>query len=59
MRRDALTQPQRFVAFLANTGIFYLLYVCATGHWYVTGNGETLWLASAVGWWTLGLLSAP
>ncbi len=59
MRRDALTQPQRFVAFLANTAIFYLLYVWATGHWYVTGSGETLWLASAVGWWTLGLLSAP
>lgn len=59
MKRDALTQPQRFVAFLANTAIFYLLYVWATEHWYVTGNGETLWLASAVGWWTLGLLSAP
>lgn len=59
MKRDTLTQPQRFMAFVANTLIFYFAYVWATGHWYVTGNGETLWLASAVGWWTLGLLSAP
>ena len=59
MKRDALTQPQRFVAFVLNTAIFYFAYIWATGHWHVTGNGETLWLASAVAWWTLGLLSAP
>ena len=59
MKRDELTQPQRFVAFVLNTAVFYFTYVWATGHWYVTGNGETLWLASAVAWWTLGLLSAP
>lgn len=59
MRRDALTQPQRFLAFVVNTSVFYFIYVWATGHWYVTGSGETLWLASAVAWWTLGLLSAP
>lgn len=59
MKRDALSQPQRFLAFLANTAIFYFVYVWATDHWNVTGSGETLWLASAVAWWTLGLLSAP
>lgn len=59
MKRDGLTQPQRFFAFALNSVVFYLVYVWATGHWHVTGSGETLWLASAVAWWTLGLLSAP
>lgn len=59
MARGGLSQTQRFLAFLANISLFYFVYVWATGNWYVTGGGETLWLASAVGWWTLGLLSAP
>jgi len=59
MKRDALTQPERFFVFVANTAIFYSIYVWSTGHWHITGSGETLWFASAVAWWTLGLLSAP
>lgn len=59
MNSNALSQPQRFWAFLLNSAIFYLVYVWATGHWHLTGGGETLWLMSGVAWWTLGLLSAP
>lgn len=59
MYQTSLTQRQRFLAFFFNLMIFYAFYVWATGHYYLTGGGETLWLASAVGWWTLGLISAP
>ena len=59
MDRNSLTQRQRFFVFCVNSMIFYAFYVWATGHYYLTGGGETLWLASAVGWWTLGLISAP
>jgi uncharacterized protein len=59
MKRDELSQPQRFATFSINCAIFYLAYVWATGHWSLTGGGETLWFASAIAWWTLGLLSAP
>lgn len=59
MKRGEPSQTQRFIAFLANSLLFYFVYVWATNHWYVTGGGETLWLASAVSWWILGLLSAP
>ena len=58
-RPDGLSQPQRVAAFFINCAIFYGAYVWATGHAYITGGGETLWLASALAWWTLGLLSAP
>lgn len=59
MRADDISQPQRFIAFVANCAIFYAGYVWATGHYYLTGGGETLWFVSAIAWWTLGLLSAP
>jgi len=59
MKKDDLTQPQRILSFFINSLIFYGVYVGVTGHWNVTGSGETLWLASAIAWWTLGLLSAP
>lgn len=57
--RGTLSQPQRFVVFVVNCLIFYGLFVWATGGWSIPGSGESLWLLSAVAWWTLGLLSAP
>jgi hypothetical protein len=54
-----LSQPKRFIAFGLNTASFYLLYAWSLDHWYLTDGGESLWFASAVGWWALGLLSAP
>jgi uncharacterized protein len=57
--RSALSQTQRFVVFGVNCLIFYALFVWAAERWSVPGSGESLWLLSAIGWWTLGLLSAP
>lgn len=54
-----LRQKWRFAAFALNSAIFYGAYVGVTGHWYLTGGGETLWLLSALGLWGLGLISAP
>lgn len=54
-----LRQKWRFIAVAINGAIFYAAYVCATGHWYLTGGGETLWFLAAVGLWTLSLISAP
>lgn len=54
-----LRQRWRFVVFALNTAVFYAAYVWATGHWYITGGGETLWLLSGVGLWGLSLISAP
>lgn len=54
-----LSQAQRFVVFGTNCLIFYGLFVWAAGRWSVPGSGKSLWLLSAIGWWTLGLLSAP
>ncbi len=55
----SLSQRERFFVFGLNTGALYLLYVWATGHWFLSDGGETLWLGAAVGWWALSLLSAP
>lgn len=57
--KGTLSQPQRFVVFAINCLIFYFLFVWAAQRWTIPGSGESLWLLSAIGWWTLGLLSAP
>jgi hypothetical protein len=54
-----LSQSRRFIAFGLNSAAFYLLYAWAKGSWTITDGGETLWFASALGWWALSLLSAP
>lgn len=54
-----LRQKWRFVSFALNSAIFYAAYVWVTGHWHLTGGGETLWLLSALGLWGLALISAP
>lgn len=54
-----LRQKWRFVAFAINVAIFYGTYVWVTGHWHLTGGGETLWFVSALGLWSLALISAP
>jgi len=54
-----LRQKWRFAAFGLNVCIFYCFYIWANGGWRLTGGGETLWFLSAVGWWSLGLISAP
>ncbi len=54
-----LRQKWRFVAFAINVAIFYGAYVWLTGHWHLTGGGETLWFLSALGLWSLALISAP
>src|SRR4051812_49213220 len=57
--RGTLSQTQRFVVFALNSFVFYALFVWAADRWSIPGSGESLWLLSAIGWWTLGLLSAP
>lgn len=54
-----LRQKWRFISFSLNSAIFYAIYVWATGHWYLTGGGESLWFLSALGLWGLALISAP
>ncbi len=54
-----LRQKWRFVAFAINVALFYGAYVWLTGHWHLTGGGETLWFVSALGLWSLALISAP
>lgn len=58
-RSEYLKLPWRVLAFLINVAIFYTVHVFVTGSWQVSGGGQSLWLLSAIGWWTLGLLSAP
>jgi hypothetical protein len=58
-RRDFLTLADRTKALLANSAIFYVAYVSATGHASPTGGLESVWLISGISLWLLSLLSAP
>lgn len=53
-----LTQKWRFVVFGLNTATFYVVKVLVTGEWGLTG-GESAWVLAAIGWWILGLVTAP
>lgn len=55
---QSLTQKWRFVAFGANVATFYTVKVSLTGEWGLTG-GEAAWVIAAIGWWILGLVTAP
>ena len=45
--------------FVLNTLVFYLFYVDVTGRWIPDDTPQSIWLGAAIGWWALGLLSAP
>jgi uncharacterized protein len=58
-RRDFPTLADRAKALLANSAIFYAVFVAATCHWLLTGGLESVWLLSALSLWLFSLLSAP
>jgi uncharacterized protein len=55
----SLSQKWRFLAFFLNVLTFYLVYVWASGKFSIGGSGEATWVTAAIGWWILGLVSAP
>ncbi|QTD57616.1 ATP-binding protein [Parasphingorhabdus cellanae] len=56
---ENLSQKSRFLAFGINGLIFYILYIWVTGHFAISAGGQSVWFISAIGWWTLSLISAP
>lgn len=56
---EPLTQIGRVVALAINVGIAWVLYFAATGIFFPTGSGASVWLLATMAYWLLRLVSAP
>lgn len=59
VQRDYLSLSYRVGILLANSTLFYIVFVIVSDHWLPTGGLESVWLLSGVALWLLALLSSP
>lgn len=56
---EPLSQTWRIIVLAINVSVAWMIYYFATGGFFPTGSGASVWLLAAMAYWLLHLVSAP